>query len=213
MSIKRYAIKEMFYTLQGEGFHAGQAAVFCRFSGCNLWSGLEKSRDTAACRFCDTDFVGIDGTHGGRYETIDLVNTILSVWKGNGTPMVVFTGGEPLLQLDEVLIEACKQQGLYVAVETNGTKPIPQGLDWVCVSPKPRSTIVVTKVSELKLIYPQPEVEMHPSNFDHVEADHWYLQPLYNDDIVANREAVVQFCLQNPKWRLSIQMQKILGVR
>ena len=213
MSSKRYAIKEMFYTLQGEGFHAGRAAVFCRFSGCNLWSGLEKSRSTAACRFCDTNFVGVDGTHGGRYEATELVCTILSVWKGQGTPMVVFTGGEPLLQLDEPLIAACKQHGLYVAVETNGTKSIPQGLDWVCVSPKPRSTIVVNKASELKLVYPQPEVEMHPSNFEQFQADHWYLQPLYNDDVLTHREAVVQFCLQNPKWRLSIQMQKVLGVR
>ena len=213
MPTKRYAIKEMFYTLQGEGFHAGQSAVFCRFSGCNLWSGLEKARSTAACRFCDTNFVGVDGTHGGRYEVTELVSTILSVWKGQGTPMVVFTGGEPLLQLDEPLIDACKKQGLYVAVETNGTKPIPEGLDWVCVSPKPRSTIVVRKASELKLVYPQPEAEMHPSNFDQFQADHWYLQPLYNDDVLIHREAVVQFCLQNPKWRLSIQMQKVLGVR
>ena len=213
MSSKRYAIKEMFYTLQGEGFHAGRAAVFCRFSGCNLWSGLEKSRSTAACRFCDTNFVGIDGTHGGRYESAEVVSTILSVWKGHGTPMVVFTGGEPLLQLDEPLIEACKQQGLYVAVETNGTKPIPEGLDWVCVSPKPRSTIVVERASELKLVYPQSEIEMHPSKFEHFQAEHRYLQPLYNDDVLTHRAAVVQFCLQNPKWRLSIQMQKILGVR
>ena len=213
MSSKQYAIKEMFYTLQGEGFHAGRAAVFCRFSGCNLWSGLEKSRSTAACRFCDTNFVGVDGTHGGRYEAAELVNTILSVWKGQGTPMVVFTGGEPLLQLDEPLIESCKQHGLYVAVETNGTKPIPLGLDWVCVSPKPRSTIVVRKASELKLVYPQPETEMHPSKFEQFQADYWYLQPLYNDQVLTHREAVVQFCLENPKWRLSIQMQKVLGVR
>ena len=213
MPRKRYAIKEMFYTLQGEGFHAGRAAVFCRFSGCNLWSGLERSRETAACRFCDTDFVGVDGTNGGRYETNELVSTILSVWKGQGTPMVVFTGGEPLLQLDETLIVACKEKGIYVAVETNGTKPIPQGLDWVCVSPKPRSTIVVEKASELKLVYPQVEAEMHPSNFDQFQADYRYLQPLYNDDVLIHREAVVQFCLQNPKWRLSIQMQKVLGVR
>ena len=213
MSNKRYAIKEMFYTLQGEGFHAGRAAVFCRFSGCNLWSGLEKSRDTAACRFCDTDFVGVDGTHGGRYEVNEVVDTILAVWKGTGTPMVVFTGGEPLLQLDEALIEACTQRGIYAAVETNGTKPIPQGLDWVCVSPKPRSTLVVTRASELKLVYPQPEEEMHPRNFDHFEVTHRYLQPLYDDDVLEHRAAAVQFCLQNPEWRLSIQMQKILGVR
>ena len=127
--------------------------------------------------------------------------------------MVVFTGGEPLLQLDETLIVACKEKGIYVAVETNGTKPIPQGLDWVCVSPKPRSTIVVEKASELKLVYPQVEAEMHPSNFDQFQADYRYLQPLYNDDVLIHREAVVQFCLQNPKWRLSIQMQKVLGVR
>ena len=213
MPTKRYAIKEMFYTLQGEGFHAGRAAVFCRFSGCNLWSGLEKSREKAACRFCDTDFIGIDGTYGGRYEAQAVVDTILSVWQGTGNPMVVFTGGEPLLQLDEALIETCKQQGIYVAVETNGTKPVPKGIDWVCVSPKPRSTIVVTKASELKLVYPQPEAEMHPSNFEHFEADYRYLQPLYNDDVLENRSAVVQFCLQNPEWRLSIQMQKILTVR
>lgn len=213
MPSKRYAIKEMFYTLQGEGFHAGKAAVFCRFSGCNLWSGLEKSRSTAACRFCDTDFVGIDGTHGGRYEAAEVVKTILDVWKGNGNPMVVFTGGEPLLQLDEALIQTCKDNGIYVAVETNGTKEIPVGIDWVCVSPKPRSTVAVQQASELKLVYPQPEDEMHPTYFDAFQAEHWYLQPLYDDNVLEHRQAVIEYCLKNPKWRLSIQMQKVLGVR
>ena len=213
MPNKRYAIKEMFYTLQGEGFHAGKAAVFCRFSGCNLWSGLEKSRSSAACRFCDTDFVGVDGTHGGRYEADEVVKTILKVWNGTGTPMVVFTGGEPLLQLDEALIQACKSHGIYIAVETNGTKEVPSGIDWVCVSPKPRSTLVVKEASELKLVYPQPEAEMHPTRFDEFKAEHWYLQPLYDDNILEHRSAVIEYCLKRPKWRLSIQMQKVLGVR
>jgi len=213
MSSKRYAIKEMFYTLQGEGFHAGKAAVFCRFSGCNLWSGKESSRSTASCRFCDTDFVGVDGTHGGRYTATQLVEQILAVWLGTGTPMVIFTGGEPLLQLDEDVGQECKAHGIYVAVETNGTKSAPNGVDWICLSPKPRSTIVLTSVSELKLVYPQPEPELHPSLFESFDAQYWYLQPLYGDAVLENRAQTVAYCLQHPQWRLSIQMQKVLGVR
>lgn len=213
MSTKRYAIKELFYTLQGEGFHAGRAAVFCRFSGCNLWSGKESARETAACRFCDTDFVGVDGTHGGRYIATDLVDKIKELWSGTGTPMVVFTGGEPLLQLDQALVEACQSEGFYVSVETNGTKPAPTGIDWICLSPKPRSTIVLTEASELKLVYPQNEPEMHPERFRDFNATHWYLQPRFDDNILAHREQTVLYCLAHPKWRLSIQMQKVLGVR
>lgn len=213
MSTKKYAIKEMFYTLQGEGFHAGKAAVFCRFSGCNLWSGKESSRSTAACRFCDTDFVGVDGTFGGRYTAAELVNQLLKVWKGNGTPMVVFTGGEPLLQLDAALVEQCKNHGIYVAVETNGTKPAPEGIDWICLSPKPRSTIVLTQASELKLVYPQPEPKLHPDQFADFDAQYWYLQPLFNENIQENRSQTVAYCLHHPQWRLSLQMQKVLGVR
>lgn len=213
MRPKRYAIKEIFLTLQGEGYHSGQAAVFCRFSGCNLWSGLEQGRASAACRFCDTDFVGIDGTFGGRYTASELVDILLKIWEGSGQPMVVFTGGEPLLQLDTALIEACKQAELFVAVETNGTKPIPEGLDWVCISPKPRSVIVAQQASEIKLVYPQPEPEVHPSMFEHFDAEHFFLQPLDDESQAENQEQAMLYCLRHPQWRLSIQMQKILGVR
>ena len=213
MRQKRYAIKEIFLTLQGEGYHSGQAAVFCRFSGCNLWSGLEKGRSTAACRFCDTDFVGTDGTFGGRYIAEDLANMLLNIWEGSGQPMVVFTGGEPLLQLDEPLIEACKRAGFFVAVETNGTQPLPDGLDWVCLSPKPRSTVVVDTVSEIKLVYPQPEPEVQPSLFSHFNALHFYLQPLDDENQSENQQQAMLYCLAHPQWRLSIQLQKILGVR
>ncbi len=213
MPTKRYAIKEMFYTLQGEGFHAGKAAVFCRFSGCNLWSGKESARSTAACRFCDTDFVGVDGTFGGRYTATELVAQLLRVWKGNDTPMVVFTGGEPLLQLDTTLVEQCKSNGIYVAVETNGTRPAPKGVDWICLSPKPRSTIVLTQASELKLVYPQPEPDLHPDQFADFDAQYWYLQPLFSEHIQENRDKTVAYCLKHPQWRLSLQMQKVLGVR
>ena len=213
MRLKRYAIKEIFLTLQGEGHYAGRAAVFCRFTGCNLWSGKEYTRETSSCTFCDTDFVGTDGTHGGRYTAEDLVVQILSMWKGNGKPMVIFTGGEPLLQLDEQLVQHCQDHGLFVAVETNGTRPAPSNIDWLCISPKPRSTIVLKTASELKLVFPQPESSMHPSQFEDFDAEHFFLQPMYGDNVVEHRQQVVDYCIENPKWRLSIQMQKVLQVR
>ena len=210
----KYAIKEMFYTLQGEGHHSGQAAVFCRFSACNLWSGNEKHRATASCRFCDTDFVGVDGTYGGRYHKEDLVQQILDLWPHKDTQtMVVFTGGEPLLQLDQELVDYCKEQGLYVAVETNGTKEAPNNIDWICISPKPRSTIVLQQASEIKLVYPQMESQMHPSNFERFPAAEFFLQPLDNENQIANITAASQYCLEHPQWRLSIQIQKIVGLR
>ena len=157
-----YAINSLFFTIQGEGYHTGTVSVFCRFAGCNLWSGKEKSRPKAACRFCDTEFVGMGGENGGRYSTKELVDKLVELWGDSPNPFVVFTGGEPLLQLNEELIQACKAKGFYIAVETNGTKKLPQGIDWVCLSPKPRSKRILTKASELKLIFPQLEEEMAP---------------------------------------------------
>ena len=207
---KKYKVREIYYTLQGEGFHTSRPAIFCRFVGCNLWSGKEKDRPTAACRFCDTNFLGIDGPNGGVYTGSELVQKIQSLWTLSQSPFVVFTGGEPLLQLDSALIKACKKAGFFVAVETNGTKPLPDGIDWVCVSPKPRSTIVVNKASELKLVFPQLEPEMHPVHFEHFEADHHYLQPLDNEHLQENTELASEFCREYPQWKLSLQTHKFL---
>ena len=182
------AVKEIFYSLQGEGFHAGRATVFCRFSGCNLWSGLEKHRATAQCRFCDTDFVGTDGTFGGKYKSAQgLAEQLAALWpkevQESGIPYVVFTGGEPTLQLDEALIEACHHLGFEVGLETNGTRIVPVGVDWICVSPKPRSVLVQKTGHEFKLIYPQIEADMHPEVFLGIGLDfgYWYLQPMAGD--------------------------------
>lgn len=209
-----YAVKEAFLTLQGEGAHAGRAAVFCRFTGCNLWSGLEKDRPTAACRFCDTDFRGTDGEGGGRFPDPDvLAEHLRSIWvteASGGRPYVVFTGGEPLLQLDEPLISACKARGFEVAIETNGTQAVPKGLDWVCVSPKPRSARVVHAGNELKLVFPQPELA--PDEFVDLEFAHFFLQPLDGPDRDANTVLAVAYCRSHPKWRLSLQTHKLLGI-
>lgn len=207
---KRYKVQEIYYTLQGEGFYTARPAIFCRFVGCNLWSGKEKDRPKASCRFCDTNFLGMTGPNGGTYTAKDLIQKIQTLWTFSKSPFVVFTGGEPLLQLDLPLVEACKKQNFFVAVETNGTKEIPDGIDWICISPKPRSQIVVPKASELKLVFPQPEEEMHPRFFENFDAEHHYLQPLDNEQLHANTELASNFCKENPKWKLSIQTHKFL---
>jgi len=215
-----YAVKELFYTLQGEGAQAGRAAVFCRFAGCNLWSGREQDRATAVCTFCDTDFVGTDGEGGGKFATADaLADTIARAWpggaegaasQGRGRPYVVCTGGEPLLQLDTPLIDALHARGFEVAVETNGTQPAPPGLDWICVSPKADAELVLTAGHELKLVYPQPLAM--PERFAALAFDHFFLQPM---DSVLQREhtkAAVAYCMAHPQWRLSVQMHKVVGI-
>ncbi|MDR7270818.1 7-carboxy-7-deazaguanine synthase (Cx14CxxC type) [Pelomonas saccharophila] len=206
-----YSVKELFFTLQGEGAQAGRAAVFCRFAGCNLWTGREQDRATAVCTFCDTDFVGTDGVGGGKFATADdLADTIAKAWPGGGKPYVVCTGGEPLLQLDTPLIDALHARGFEVAVETNGTQPAPPGLDWICVSPKADAPLVLTSGHELKLVYPQPLAQ--PERFADLDFQNFFLQPM---DSVLQREhtkAAVKYCMEHPQWRLSVQMHKVVGI-
>ena len=208
-----YAVKELFLTLQGEGGQAGRAAVFCRFAGCNLWSGREQDRATAVCNFCDTDFVGMDGPGGGRFDTPErLAEAAAALWRGpaGGRKLVVFTGGEPMLQLDPPLIDAFHAAGFEIAVETNGTLPAPAGLDWVCVSPKADSVIVQTTGQELKLVFPQPGVD--PARFEGLAFERFLLQPMDGPAQAANTQAAIEYCLAHPKWRLSVQTHKILGL-
>ena len=208
-----YTLKEIFYTLQGEGIHAGRPAVFCRFSGCNLWTGREADRATAVCSFCDTDFVGV-GPDGGRFATADaLADAVAARWPDTpgGRRFVVCTGGEPLLQLDEAAIDALHARGFQVAVETNGTQPLPRGLDWVCVSPKANAPLVVTGGDEIKLVYPQPTAL--PERFLGLDFRHWLLQPMDGPDLAAATRAAIDYCLANPQWRLSVQTHKVVGVR
>jgi 7-carboxy-7-deazaguanine synthase (Cx14CxxC type) len=208
-----YAVKEIFYTLQGEGANAGRAAVFCRFAGCNLWSGREQDRATATCTFCDTDFVGTDGDGGGKFATADdLAESIARHWPltHGGEPFVVCTGGEPLLQFDESLAEALHRRGFVIAVETNGTVPVPAGVDWVCVSPKIGSQLVVKSGSELKLVYPQ---DVDPATFETLRFQHFFLQPKDGPDAEHALQAVIAYCKNHPLWRLSLQMHKLVGIR
>jgi 7-carboxy-7-deazaguanine synthase len=206
-----YAVKEIFYTLQGEGANTGRAAVFCRFAGCNLWSGREADRATAVCDFCDTDFVGTDGSGGGSFKSAEeLADTIRETWRGSGDAFVVCTGGEPLLQMDEALTLALHARRCIVAVETNGTVQPPQGLDWICVSPKARTDIVVRGGDELKLIYPQAGAP--PEEFEHLSFRHFFLQPMDGPDLKINTERALQYCLNHPRWRLSLQTHKLLGI-
>jgi 7-carboxy-7-deazaguanine synthase (Cx14CxxC type) len=207
-----YAVKEIFLTLQGEGGQAGRATVFCRFAGCNLWSGREKDRASAVCSFCDTDFVGMDGEGGGRFETADdLVRAVGSKWAGSGGPaLVVCTGGEPLLQLDAPLIAAFKDAGFEIAVETNGTIAAPTGIDWVCVSPKADAPLAQTRGQELKLVFPQIGVD--PARFEGLDFERFYLQPMDGPDRQAATDACVAYCLSHPRWRLSVQTHKYLGL-
>ena len=208
-----YAVKEIFYTLQGEGANAGRAAVFCRFSGCNLWSGREEDRAEASCRFCDTDFVGMDGTGGGRFARPEgLADAVARTWPGpGGRRFVVCTGGEPLLQLDEPLLDAFHRAGFEVAVETNGTQAAPEGIDWLCVSPKAGAPFVQQRGDELKLVFPQPGAE--PERFESLAFGEFFLQPMDGPEVAANTAAALQYCLDHPRWRLSLQTHKILGIR
>lgn len=208
-----YAVKEIFYTLQGEGANAGRAAVFCRFAGCNLWSGREEDRATAICTFCDTDFVGTNGDGGGKFATAEaLAASIATHWpRVNGsTRFVVCTGGEPLLQLDEALIDALHQLGFVIAVETNGTLPIPSSVDWICVSPKIGSKLVVRRGNELKLVYPQ---DVDPAEFEGLSFQHFFLQPKDGVDSEESLRAVIEYCKNHPVWRLSLQTHKLVGIR
>lgn len=216
-----YTVKELFPTLQGEGAHAGRAAVFCRFSGCNLWSGREEDRATAICQFCDTDFVGSDGSGGGKFETAtSLADAIESAWRstlaGPQQRYVVFTGGEPLLQLDEDLIAALHQKGFEVAIETNGTIRVPKGVDWVCVSPKAGSELIVLQADELKLVIPQndhQQLEKLMARFEGMDYRNRFLQPMDGPNLKSNTELAVSLCQKRPLWRLSLQSHKLIGIR
>ncbi len=208
-----YTVKEIFYTLQGEGANAGRAAVFCRFAGCNLWTGRERDRATAVCRFCDTDFVGV-GPDGGRFATADaLAEAVASRWPAGagGRPLVVCTGGEPLLQLDAAAVAALQARGFEVAVETNGTQEPPPGLDWICVSPKVGAPLVLDRGDELKLVYPQDGGD--PARFAGLAFRHFFLQPMDGPDALANTERAIAYCLAHPQWRLSVQTHKVVGIR
>ncbi|MDL2408253.1 7-carboxy-7-deazaguanine synthase [Rhizobium calliandrae] len=207
-----YIVKELFKTLQGEGAQAGRAAVFCRFSGCNLWSGREEDRHKALCQFCDTDFVGTDGYGGGKFQdAASLAGAIAATWgKIERNRYVVFTGGEPLLQLDTALIGAVRAVGFEIAIETNGTIEPPKGIDWICVSPKAGAPLELRSGSELKLVYPQ--VDLFPDDLPDVHFDQYFLQPMDGPDRVRNTAAVTEFCLQNPHWRLSLQTHKMIGM-
>ncbi|MBU3603765.1 MULTISPECIES: 7-carboxy-7-deazaguanine synthase [unclassified Polynucleobacter] len=216
-----YTVKELFPTLQGEGAHAGRAAVFCRFAGCNLWSGREEDRSTAICQFCDTDFVGSDGLGGGKFETaISLADAIEASWRstsaGPQQRYVVFTGGEPLLQLDEELIAALHQKGFAVAIETNGTIKVPKGIDWVCVSPKAGSELIVLQADELKLVIPQNDhqpLEKLMARFEGMDYRNRFLQPMDSQNLKNNTELAVSLCQKRPLWRLSLQSHKLIGIR
>lgn len=209
-----YKVKEIFYSLQGEGAQAGRPAVFCRFTGCNLWSGREEDRHKAVCQFCDTEFVGTDGNNGGRYDAASLARKVLSLWPKpvQGQPLVICTGGEPLLQLDEDLIEAFHELNIEVAVETNGTIAPPKGIDWLCVSPKANAALVVTQGDELKLVYPQLEPEAQPEQFTHLKFSKFFLQPMDGPLVEENTKKTLAYCLKHPQWSMSIQVHKILGI-
>lgn len=233
MTDSTYRIKEIFYTLQGEGAHAGRPAVFCRFSKCNLWNGREDGRASAVCKFCDTDFIGTDGHLGGVYTLAELIEILCKQWPGKtfgesvqGRPYVVCTGGEPALQLDEDLIDALQDVGFEIAIETNGTLPLPSGIDWVCLSPKADAELVVIECNELKLVYPQADAM--PERFDYIKADHFFLQPmadyqpvvLASDKLTGAREGLsltntqkaLHYCMKHPKWKLSLQTHKMIGI-
>lgn len=208
-----YAVKEAFKTLQGEGRQAGRPAVFCRFSGCNLWSGREPDRETAACRFCDTDFVGVDGENGGKFASASALAAHLArLWgEGRERRFVVLTGGEPMLQIDAALLDALHTEGFEIAVETNGTLPVPPAVDWICVSPKAGAPLVQTAGDELKLVYPQKGAE--PELFEGLAFDHFLLQPMDGPDILRNTRAAIDYCLAHPRWRFSHQTHKAIGVK
>ena len=207
-----YSIKEIFSTLQGEGMNTGRPAVFLRFAGCNLWSGREEDRDAAACRFCDTDFVGTDGPGGGKFHSPEaLARRVEQAWPGGASgKLVVCTGGEPLLQLDAPAIDALHHAGFQIALETNGTLPVPAGVDWVCVSPKARAPLVVERGDELKLVFPQEGAA--PERFERLEFEHFLLQPMDGPERVRNTALAVDYCKEHPRWRLSLQTHKLIGI-
>ncbi|MDO9145217.1 7-carboxy-7-deazaguanine synthase [Rhodoferax sp.] len=208
-----YTVKEIYYTLQGEGGQAGRAAVFCRFTGCNLWTGREEDRSKAVCQFCDTDFIGADGPGGGKFASAEaLAQAVLKHWPtgSGGKPLVVFTGGEPLLQLDEALVDALHAAGFEIAVETNGTQPAPEGLDWICVSPKADAELVLKRGTELKLVFPQ--LSAMPERFAELDFQHFFLQPMDGIEGKKNTQKAIAYCLQHPQWRLSIQTHKVIGI-
>lgn len=206
-----YAVKELYLTVQGEGGQTGRVAVFLRFAGCNLWSGLERDRASAVCSFCDTDFVGTNGPGGGRFDAAGLAEAVLSAWPdGQEDRWVVCTGGEPLLQLDEPLIRALKDKGFQIAIETNGTIAAPDGIDWICVSPKANAPLLQRSGQELKLVYPQRKNS--PEQFAHLDFEHFFLQPLDDAERQAHTDAIVRYCLANPQWRLSVQSHKYIGI-
>ena len=216
-----YSVKEIYYTLQGEGAHAGRPAVFLRFSGCNLWTGREQHRAGAICRFCDTQFVGTDGPGGGKFNTAsELAEAVVAAWPGRSGDSqgsahkgyVVCTGGEPLLQLDTAAIEALHSAGFEVGVETNGTIEAPAGVDWLCVSPKAAAALRQLKGSELKLVFPQTEEAAQPANFQHMSFDHFFLQPLDDSNLSENTRAAIDYCLEHPQWKLSLQTHKMIGI-
>jgi len=211
-----YQVKEIVYTLAGEGVQTGRAAVLCRFAGCNLWSGRDEDRAKAVCKFCDTDFVGTDGPGGGRFDSAgQLARAMADAWRGTASTsdrqFVICTGGEPLLQLDELLVRALHEIGFEVAVETNGTLPAPPGIDWLCVSPKAGTDLALVAGDELKLIFPQPGAE--PERFEQLDFRHFYLQPMAGRDTERNTQLALRYCLEHPKWKLSLQTHKILGIK
>ena len=209
-----YAVKEIFFTLQGEGANTGRPAVFCRFAGCNLWTGREHDRGDALCQFCDTDFVGIDGPGGGKFKSADaLAGAVADNWPSSSSqarPLVVCTGGEPLLQVDVDLVDALHSHGFEVAIETNGTQPAPEGLDWVCVSPKARASLLLQSGDELKLVFPQEGAE--PERFESLNFRYFFLQPMDGPNLEENTQHALRYCLEHPQWRLSLQTHKLLGI-
>lgn len=210
MKKSRYSIKEIYYTLQGEGFHTGQAAVFCRFSGCNLWSGREEDREKAICRFCDTDFWGTDGLNGGKYTADELADKILEIWPFDEEAFIVFTGGEPGLQLDRTLIDTLKAKHCYIAIETNGTLDLPDGIDWICMSPKAGTDIKLRTGDELKIVYPQAGI--NPLDFSDWAFSHKFIQPMDSEQAEENTRAAIKFCKTHPEFKLSIQTHKYLDI-
>ena len=208
----KYRIKEIFFTQQGEGKNTGKDFIFVRFSGCNLWSGQEKHRASAICKFCDTDFYGTDGINGGKYQAKELIEKIKSLWiSADSQIRVVLTGGEPLLQVDKGLISALKKENIYIAVETNGTLEAPDGIDWICMSPKANTEIKLRKGSEVKVVFPQKN--LNPDNFNILDFKNFYIQPMDSENYEDNVSQSVKYCMQNPNWKLSLQTHKILGIR
>jgi 7-carboxy-7-deazaguanine synthase (Cx14CxxC type) len=211
-----YTVREIYYTLQGEGAHTGRPAVFLRFAGCNLWSGRERDRPTATCRFCDTEFVGTGGSGGGKFATATaLTEAVIAAWPSGQyalKPYVVCTGGEPLLQLDSPAIDALHAAGFEIGIETNGTVKAPGGIDWICVSPKASATVLQNSGDELKLVYPQEEKNAQPEAFADLDFVHFFLQPLDNSEKEKNTSAAVEYCLAHPRWKLSLQMHKLIGM-